>query len=216
MNVLNRTLELPLTSIPAVLWRYYIDYLWVYKPDSWVARAANTARVLAILVALPIIILGLLARNVPNAFSALLMLYCTQDIASYGIARTLGVIDDVKASTSDVVSVHANHAMAERITNNVQVNDIALPSDASSPARSDEDLYSSSPASGVVYTSTEESSASEEQAANHASHNVKLDDSPQNESSIPSLSERSTGDVREFASGPDGVLHQRQARRAGV
>lgn len=31
-----------------------------------------------------------------------------QDISSYGIARTLGVIDDVKASTSDIATVHQN------------------------------------------------------------------------------------------------------------
>jgi len=41
------------------------------------------SRVLAIICALPVVILGLL------------------DIVSYGIARTLGIIDDVKASTSD-------------------------------------------------------------------------------------------------------------------
>ncbi|KAG6872655.1 hypothetical protein C0995_007985 [Termitomyces sp. Mi166 len=57
-----------------------------YQPNSWVGRIASTCRVLAILVSLPIIILGLL------------------DIASYGIARTLGIIDDVEASTSDTTT----------------------------------------------------------------------------------------------------------------
>ncbi|PPQ68428.1 hypothetical protein CVT24_004849 [Panaeolus cyanescens] len=74
-------------SIPATLWALYVEYLWNYESDSWVARIAYSCRILAFLISLPIIILGLL------------------DIASYGIARTLGVIDDVKASTSDKVAV---------------------------------------------------------------------------------------------------------------
>jgi len=76
------------SSFPGLLWAYYVQYLWNYDSDSWVARIAYSCRILAILVCLPIIILGLL------------------DIASYGIARTLGVIDDVKASTSDKATVH--------------------------------------------------------------------------------------------------------------
>ncbi|KAG5353496.1 hypothetical protein E4T56_gene5941 [Termitomyces sp. T112] len=74
------------SSYPALLWDFYIQYLWNYQPNSWVARIASTCRVLAVLVSLPIIILALL------------------DISSYGIARTLGVIDDVKASTSDITT----------------------------------------------------------------------------------------------------------------
>jgi len=76
------------SSIPGLLWACYVQYLWNYESGSWVARIAYVCRILAILVCLPIIILGLL------------------DIASYGIARTLGVIDDVKASTSDKATVH--------------------------------------------------------------------------------------------------------------
>lgn len=53
----------PMASVPQLLWKYYVDYLWFYEPDSWVARTANGARVLAILVALPIVILALLVRN---------------------------------------------------------------------------------------------------------------------------------------------------------
>jgi len=82
------TSQLSPSSIPGLLWAYYVQYLWNYESDSWVARVAYSCRILAILVSLPIIILGLL------------------DIASYGIARTLGVIDDVKASTSDKATVH--------------------------------------------------------------------------------------------------------------
>jgi len=76
------------SSIPGLLWAYYVQNLWNYESSSWVARIAYSCRILAILVSLPIIILGLL------------------DIASYGIARTLGVIDDVRASTSDKATVH--------------------------------------------------------------------------------------------------------------
>jgi hypothetical protein len=48
------------SSIPGTLWAYYMKYLWLYEPDSWVARIAYSCRVLAILVSLPIIVLGLL------------------------------------------------------------------------------------------------------------------------------------------------------------
>jgi len=80
-------------SMPGLLWAYYVQYLWNYEPGSFVARIAYSCRILAILISLPIIILGLL------------------DIASYAIARTLGVIDDVKASTSDKATVHIDNTM---------------------------------------------------------------------------------------------------------
>ncbi|KAL1741847.1 hypothetical protein HDZ31DRAFT_44548 [Schizophyllum fasciatum] len=72
-----------LAALPGTLWRYYVDYLWNYDANSWVAHAAYSMRVMAVLLLLPITILTML------------------DIASYVIARTLGVIDDTRASTSD-------------------------------------------------------------------------------------------------------------------
>ncbi|KAG6842127.1 hypothetical protein C0991_001620 [Blastosporella zonata] len=78
------------SAYPVVLWNYYLHYLWNYPPNSWVARIASICRVLAILISLPLVVLALL------------------DISAYGIARTLGVIDDVKASTSDRTTVHSN------------------------------------------------------------------------------------------------------------
>ncbi|KAF8236549.1 hypothetical protein L208DRAFT_1357331 [Tricholoma matsutake] len=73
---------------PRSIWGYYVQYLWNYQPNSWVARIASVCRVLAILISFPIVVLALL------------------DISSYGIARTLGVIDDVRASTSDMATLH--------------------------------------------------------------------------------------------------------------
>jgi hypothetical protein len=90
------------------IWDCYVQYLWNYEPNSWVGRIASLSRVLAILISLPIVVLALLVR----CRSAVLIWYptlsCFQDISSYGIARTLGVIDDVKASTSDIATVHQN------------------------------------------------------------------------------------------------------------
>ncbi|KAF7361663.1 J-kappa-recombination signal binding protein [Mycena venus] len=82
--------SLSISSMPKMLWTLYIDYLWNWTdhPNSWVSRIAYTSRVLAILLIMPIVVLTLL------------------DLASYGIARTLGVIDDVKASTSDKETIH--------------------------------------------------------------------------------------------------------------
>lgn len=54
--------EIPILSIPGTLWAYYLEYLWFYEPDSWVATIAYSCRVLAVLISLPVIILGLLVR----------------------------------------------------------------------------------------------------------------------------------------------------------
>ena len=51
------------SSIPGLLWAFYVQFLWNYESDSWVARIAYSCRILAILVSLPIIILGLLVGN---------------------------------------------------------------------------------------------------------------------------------------------------------
>ena len=49
-------------SIPALLWRWYVDALWNYSPDSWVASTAYTFRLLALIVILPGVLLTLLVR----------------------------------------------------------------------------------------------------------------------------------------------------------
>lgn len=75
--------HLSLSSAPRLVWHAYIEYLWNPHPGSWVSQVAYSFRVLAFLLILPVVILTLL------------------DITSYVIARTLGIVDDVKASTSD-------------------------------------------------------------------------------------------------------------------
>lgn len=75
--------HLSFSSTPRLLWHAYIEYLWNPHPGSWVSQVAYSFRILAFLLILPVVILTLL------------------DITSYVIARTLGIVDDVKASTSD-------------------------------------------------------------------------------------------------------------------
>ncbi|KAJ3567323.1 hypothetical protein NP233_g6437 [Leucocoprinus birnbaumii] len=82
-GILSRIAATPPSAVPGLIAHGYTKYLWNYEPNSWVAKVASFYRVLTLLVALPVIILGVL------------------DIVSYGIARTLGIVDDVKASTSD-------------------------------------------------------------------------------------------------------------------
>ncbi|KAF9010543.1 hypothetical protein BDQ17DRAFT_1387777 [Cyathus striatus] len=82
-NIPSQISQIPPSSLPHTLLHWYIRYLWYYDSNSWVARIAYSCRVLALFISLPVIILGLL------------------DITSYAIARTLGVVDDVRASTSD-------------------------------------------------------------------------------------------------------------------
>ncbi|TBU33854.1 hypothetical protein BD309DRAFT_951429 [Dichomitus squalens] len=71
-----------LSSLPHTIWHLYVDNLVNYKADSWVHSIAYTCRLLAFALIVPFILLTLL------------------DVASYLIARTLGVIDETKASTS--------------------------------------------------------------------------------------------------------------------
>ncbi|KAH7888497.1 hypothetical protein F5I97DRAFT_706719 [Phlebopus sp. FC_14] len=75
--------QISIASAPRLLWDTYLEYLWNYQPGSWVGRTASSFRILALLLVLPVVILTLL------------------DVTSYVIARTLGIVDDVKASTSD-------------------------------------------------------------------------------------------------------------------
>jgi len=60
-------------SIPGILWTCYLEYLWFYEPDSWVATIAYSFRVFAFLVALPFVILGLLVRMISALFLFLLL-----------------------------------------------------------------------------------------------------------------------------------------------
>lgn len=59
-DISNYVYDLPWSSAPHVLWRYYIQYLWNYDSTSWVARVSSTIRVLAVLLILPVAILGML------------------------------------------------------------------------------------------------------------------------------------------------------------
>jgi hypothetical protein len=80
---------------PSSVWSAYLNNLVRYSSTSWVARIASTFRILAFLVIVPL------------AFLASL------DIASYVIARTLGVIDDSKASTSDNATIHKTSSSSD-------------------------------------------------------------------------------------------------------
>ncbi|KAH8814789.1 hypothetical protein DL96DRAFT_1471742 [Flagelloscypha sp. PMI_526] len=74
-----------MTSIPALpvhLWNYYVEYLWHYEPNSWIATTAYTCRIMSIIIATPLVILAIL------------------DITSYAIARILGVIAETKISST--------------------------------------------------------------------------------------------------------------------
>ena len=88
VDIANGISELASRLSLSSLWSAYLDYLVFYTPNSWVARIASIFRILSFLVILPLAILGCL------------------DIASYVVARTLGVVDDSKASTSDNATIH--------------------------------------------------------------------------------------------------------------
>ncbi|PSR81191.1 hypothetical protein PHLCEN_2v6526 [Hermanssonia centrifuga] len=70
---------------PFNLWDLYVEYLWNYKPGSWVERTASTFRVFAFVVITPFILLTLLVRELS------------------------GVIDVTKASTSEATPSRETH-----------------------------------------------------------------------------------------------------------
>ncbi|KAF9051183.1 hypothetical protein BDZ89DRAFT_1154084 [Hymenopellis radicata] len=74
-----------ISSIPGLVWDLYLEYLVFYQPNSWVATFAYVFRIIAIILFIPILALTLL------------------DLVSYGLARTLGIIDTTgkKASSSE-------------------------------------------------------------------------------------------------------------------
>ena len=69
------TSGIPLSSLPHLLWQYYLEYLWFYEPRSWVARIAYTFRVLAFMMIVPVVFIALLVRSpffTPSLFCACL------------------------------------------------------------------------------------------------------------------------------------------------
>ncbi|THH04551.1 hypothetical protein EW145_g5431 [Phellinidium pouzarii] len=78
-----------LLAIPARIWRLYVEYLCSAQPGTWVASVTSMFQLLACLVIAPFAILSLL------------------DVMSYIIARTLGVVETTKASTSDKLASDA-------------------------------------------------------------------------------------------------------------
>ncbi|KAJ3513717.1 hypothetical protein NLJ89_g2801 [Agrocybe chaxingu] len=106
---------------------------------------------MAILISLPIVILALL------------------DISSYGIARTLGVIEDVKASTSDKPTIHAvssSDTPVIRITGSLTPSSTdSLLSDSDFESMTNHSLHNRmrSPLSDSVEMSASESSSQDSQ-----------------------------------------------------
>jgi hypothetical protein len=49
---------------PSYLWNTYLDYLWNYDSNSWVATIAYGFRIWAIFAILPTLVLGLLVSDV--------------------------------------------------------------------------------------------------------------------------------------------------------
>ncbi|KAJ3852168.1 hypothetical protein EV368DRAFT_41651 [Lentinula lateritia] len=121
---MNSSLVSPSSALQ-IIWACYVENLWSYKPNSVVAKAAYSFKVLALALLLPILILILLLslfKFLSNL--SILNFFCVQDITSYTIARTLGVVDIVKASTSDKQtmyprreppSIHIREASVDRI-----------------------------------------------------------------------------------------------------
>ncbi|KAI0093022.1 hypothetical protein BDY19DRAFT_989707 [Irpex rosettiformis] len=95
-------------SAPLHLWDLYVIYLWDYKPGTWVYRIAQTFWILAFMVLSPFVVLTLL------------------DVASYVIARTLGVVESTRASTGEMPQLSQEQNQQDRRgsgTTSMAVND---------------------------------------------------------------------------------------------
>lgn len=90
-----------LLSVPSFLWNLYVQNLWYYQRGSWIDSAAYTFRFLAFVVIAPFVLLTLLVCISHDLRRPSQLIPVSQDVTSYVIARTLGVIDDTKASTSE-------------------------------------------------------------------------------------------------------------------
>lgn len=56
-------IALAMVSLPAHLWRLYVEYLWDPAPGSWVSRTASTFRILAYFMIAPFCILTLVVSS---------------------------------------------------------------------------------------------------------------------------------------------------------
>jgi len=105
----------PAVAVPLNLWNWYIDYLWNYDNNSWVATIAYGFRIWAILAILPTIIL------------------CLLDVTSYVIARTLG---DPTASTTHKSSFPQTDPSQPDLTiADAAASAVTLPVTAASPSQ---------------------------------------------------------------------------------
>jgi len=62
-GLVSQVASIPPSAIPGLILTGYTEYLWSYKPNSWVAKIASIFRVLALLVVLPVVFLGALVRK---------------------------------------------------------------------------------------------------------------------------------------------------------
>lgn len=53
-------------SLPRLIWDLYLEYLWYYSPNSWVAHIAYGFRIIAIFLISPIVIVTLLVCLSPS------------------------------------------------------------------------------------------------------------------------------------------------------
>lgn len=67
-------IALAMVSLPAHLWRLYVEYLWDPAPGSWVSRTAYTFRILAYFMIAPFCILTLVVRSLFVALRRQLLL----------------------------------------------------------------------------------------------------------------------------------------------
>ncbi|KAH9949604.1 hypothetical protein B0H21DRAFT_102710 [Amylocystis lapponica] len=109
-------------SAPGTLWHLYVEYLWNYQPRSWVSSTASTFRVLAFVVIIPCVLLLLL------------------DVVSYVIARTLGVIEDTKASTSETLVAPSTPS-----TPSIAIHDASAPDPDTLPLTTPPPIYFRNP-----------------------------------------------------------------------
>ncbi|EIN11747.1 hypothetical protein PUNSTDRAFT_131902 [Punctularia strigosozonata HHB-11173 SS5] len=133
------TNETSILTVPYIIWRWYLDTLVYYDPQSWVASVAHAFRILAFVLIAPFAILTML------------------DVTSYVIARTLGVIETTKASTSDKAEMHETSVptlLVSDESNNSTALDTGTPP-ASRPGSTDHDGHNATDPNTLFFNSGE-------------------------------------------------------------
>ncbi|KAI0281042.1 hypothetical protein BGY98DRAFT_960707 [Russula aff. rugulosa BPL654] len=88
-------------ALPSYLWNSYVDYLWNYDSNSWVATVAYAFRIWAILAILPTLVLALLVKSPSGIISTKPTTSASSTPAAAGAMPSRAFFVDAEGSEDD-------------------------------------------------------------------------------------------------------------------